>query len=308
MKKNIKTLLSAAVFTTVISAPVHSAEILFGIINGSYNSYGVELSGYLSSAGHNVDTFYLGTTAASGINYSSYDQVWVYDLSTGSDNTSTLTSNYSAIANWFDSASHDLIVDGRILSSSTYASSYSGGSYPAWIQNYASALDARSGGLVLGTDHNVFTSGINSVNSLINIDPFTGNFQQEPYQAIVDQASPLFSAGGTHDCVERGGITFEASSRCIWDHSSTSFVPTGQQTNTDIFLTPVAYHGAISSGNFDNAYAQAAVATTMGSITFGTCGGPNQDPCSSDIPVPSPLALLGLGLAAIGLTRKKKPS
>ncbi|HEX2198375.1 MAG TPA: hypothetical protein VHG88_07125, partial [Burkholderiales bacterium] len=54
-------------------------------------------------------------------------------------------------------------------------------------------LAAAGGGLVLGTDHNVFATGINSLNSLIGVGAFSGIWFEPPYKAVVDPASPLMS-------------------------------------------------------------------------------------------------------------------
>ena len=149
---------------------------------------------------------------------------------------------------------------------------------------------------MLGTDHSAFQAGINEINKLIDINLFSGFFGTYPTsQAVVDTESPLFVAG-LDPC------RADATTYCINDNSTTGFVATGLQANGQT-LTPVAYHGS----NID-AWEYAAVSSTMGSITFGTCGGIGQPPCDVDTSVPEPasLALHGLGLAGIGFSRRKK--
>ncbi len=163
----------------------------------------------------------------------------------------------------------------------------------SWIQNYATQLGLRGGGLVLGTDHNAFQSGINEINAGININPFSGFFGSYPTsQAVVDSASPLFISG--LDTCRADGTT-----KCINDNSTTGFVATGLQGNGQM-LTPVAYHGS----NI-NAWNYAAVSSTMGSITFGTCGGPGQPACVTPVPAPGVLALFTLGLVGLGFCKRK---
>ncbi|MCP3873039.1 MAG: PEP-CTERM sorting domain-containing protein [Desulfobacteraceae bacterium] len=143
-----------------------------------------------------------------------------------------------------------------------------------WIQNYATQLEARGGGLVLGTDHNAFQSGINRINELINISLFHGNYYTAPLVATVDPLSPLYVSGFP----------------VINDNSSTGFVATGIQANGQT-LTPVAYHGETST-----AWDWAAVSSTMGSATFGT-----------EVPEPATMMLFGLGLLGVaGIGRRKK--
>lgn len=215
--------------------------------------------------------------------YASFDQVWVYDLVTGLNNSANQTANYANIAAWYNArAVKNLIVDGRIISSAPFWTSAGGfAAENAWIQNYASVLDGAGGGMVLGTDHDAFQDGINSINAAIGIGAFSGFFGNFPTsQAVVDTLSPLYVPIDT--C--RANPTLA----CINDNSTTGFVPTGLQTSGQ-FLTPVAYHGTTST-----AFNNAAVAATFGSVTF---------PASA--PATSALVLGALGVMSL-LARRRK--
>lgn len=273
----------------MIAAPVSAATILFAQVDttGPYVPNGNSLAGHLTAGGHTVTTRFLNGAVYN--DYANFDQVWVYDLFGGSNNNANQLANYANIAAWYNGrapSDQNLIADGRIISSSSAPWTPE----PGWIQGYAHSLDLRGGGLVLGTDHDFYVAGINTINAAIGINPFFGNVPVS--EALVDQLSPLFvenGGAGTHPCA--GGL-------CVYDNSSPSFAPTGLQPNGTV-LTPVAYHGTVA-----NAFANAAISSTMGSITFGTCGGVDQPPCV--VPEPTTLTLFGLALLGFGVTRRRK--
>jgi hypothetical protein len=289
-----------------VVAPVNAVEVLFAFVqdDDSWVADGVELAGFIDALpGVNVTQRVLDNAVYA--DYNTFDQIWVYDLERGANNNANQAANYTGIATWYnDRAAEDqnLIVDGRIVSSASFWTTANGmSSEEEWIQNYAIQLDSLGGGLVLGTDHadvgqpsGQFVDGINEINAQILIDPFSSFFGSFPTsQALVDVNSPLFIAG-------LDACRVSPTDPCINDNSTTSFAPAGLQPNGTT-LTPVAYHGTVSSA-FDNA----AVASTMGSITFGTCGGPDQPPCkSTSVPEPTTLLLLSLGLAGLGFARRR---
>lgn len=294
MKSTLRTLaLSASLFIAPLSA--HAAEIMFAFVNDYiYAAEGHELAGWLGSGGHNVTVRHLNE--ATYTDYASFDQIFVYDLSAITDVNAHQTANYAGIASWYNGLSdQNLILDGRIISSASrwtnLSNGHGSGGEPEWIRNYRDQLDVRGGGLVLGTDHaTAFTRGINEINAQIGVGAFTGFYHQAPYEAFVDSKSPLFVP-------QLENCSLDATQKCINDNSSTSFVATGLQANGQT-LTPVAYHGGIA-GAFD----QAAVSTTMGSITFGTCGGAGQPACT--VSAPGSLTLFGLGLLGLAIARRR---
>jgi hypothetical protein len=277
---------------------VNAANILFAHVDdyGNYVDDGDRIAGFLANAGHSVTTRHLD--AAAYTDYATFDQIFVYDLYFETDKNANQIANYTGIANWYNGLTdQNLILDGRILSSDvTYTNANSMPSEEAWIQNYATQLDLRGGGLMLGTDHDPFHSGINEINALIDVDLFDGNFGSYPTsQAVVDSNSPLFLAG-------LAVCRADLSTNCINDNSTTGFVATGLQANGQT-LTPVAYHG-----DQLNAWDFAAVSSTMGSITFGTCGEPGQPPCvPSAVPVPAAIWLFGSALIGLfGFNKRRK--
>ena len=298
MKNSKKyTQLFVAVVFFGISAIAGAANILFAHVDdtGTYVDDGNRIRDMLTAPalGHTVTTRFLD--AAVYNDFDTFDQIFVYDLYTGLDNEANQLANYQGIADWYNGLTdQNLILDGRIISSTT---PWVNPPETAWIQNYATQLDSRGGGLVLGTDHanpgqttGAFVDGINTINTLIGVDPFYSFFAGP--QALVDPLSPFF-LNTLANC------SASPTENCINDNSTTGFAPAGLQANGQ-FLTPVAYHGTTSQ-----AFDQAAVSSTIGSPTFQTCDDGSPPPCAGEVPEPSILFLFVAGLLGLDFSRRR---
>ncbi|MCE5324772.1 right-handed parallel beta-helix repeat-containing protein [bacterium] len=205
-------------------------RVLFINVSGSYNSDGESIFTTLQNAGANAFYVLLDTEgkAASQISSIDFDQIWVYDLSTGND---AYTSDWQAIADWYtDHTECAIICDARMLSS------YWNGQWQdegqKLTENYYENIKDNGGGLVLGTGHSEYQTGINSINDLIGLEQFMGDFDLS--MIPIDTISPLMTTPndmGTE----------------LYDDSSSGQAPFGLQTNGRILYT-VAWH----SGSTDN--------------------------------------------------------
>lgn len=292
MRKSALTSSLIVTLLTALAQPAHSANILFTFVqdDGRYFNDGRAIASYLDlHPDFNVTQRILDDAVYD--DYDSFDQIWVYDLDVGSNDSAVQMANYAAIANWFNSRAEDeqnLIADGRILSSTESRTTVS--EIP-WLQNYAVQLQAVGGGLVLGTDHadegqssGVFVDGINHINSLMGLNPFRDKYLGS--EAVVDPESPLFLSN-------LASCTAAPDLSCIRSVTSTSFAPAGEQPS-GLYLSPVAFHGTTST-----AHENAAVSTTFVSSTFAVD--------SPHAKTPEPSALLGLfGIFSAGWLLKKR--
>ncbi|MCA9309584.1 MAG: hypothetical protein KDA21_00125, partial [Phycisphaerales bacterium] len=211
-------------------------RVLMVNINGSYNGDAVNIGNTLTNAG--ADMTYLNLTsngqvaAALAAADPPYDQVWVFDLSTGADG---YPSDFNAIAAWFDAANQEIICDGRMISS--YWSGRWTGEGQQLTENYYENLRLRGGGVVIGTDHNSFhNAGANHLCTALGLNPFVGNFSLTFIP--IDEGSPIMSVPNAVGSDAGGG------ERQLYDDSSPGQAPFGVQPNGRI-LYSVAWH----SGN-----------------------------------------------------------
>lgn len=194
---------------------------------------------------------------------SSFNQIWVTDLSSDLDNSANHLAVFNKVAAWYndkkdtESRPPALILDGRMLSSlwSRPASNNVGcGNWATNVgrpnrnlmENYFFNIHSKGGGLLLATDHHSsggphacggsFVHGINTICSGIDISQFTGCYAAAPYAVTVDTSNQLMNSPNV------AGHSPCNGNRYLWDDSSTSVPATGLQNN-GIFLYSIAWHG-----------------------------------------------------------------
>lgn len=212
-----------------VSLDVVEQSVLFVNVNGSYNADGWHFYQTLLQSGAHAQWANLASAGqvSAVLQTTNFDQIWVYDLSSASDN---YPADWQAIGDWFNAdPSRAIIADGRIISS------YWNGRYTTegarLTENYYENMKLAGGGLLLGTDHNAYHTGINSINDRIGIDRFSGNFSLATIP--VDTGNPLMNMPN-----DLGGQLF--------DDSTPGQTPYGLQPNGRI-LYSVAWH----SGNIN---------------------------------------------------------
>jgi hypothetical protein len=164
-------------------ASAAAKKVLFVSISGGYNGDGVnmynELNTYATAYHNNtpglVEYVLLDVNGevAALLSQNTYEQIWVYDLSTDADAYPT---DYAAIDAWYDAAPlKEVICDGRFLSSFWRGRNTTEGRL--LTANYYKNLVLRGGGIVLATDHNAFANaGMNILANTLGFGNFTGNF------------------------------------------------------------------------------------------------------------------------------------
>ncbi|MBM3881941.1 MAG: DUF11 domain-containing protein, partial [Verrucomicrobia bacterium] len=212
--------------TVVVRVKLPDQEVLFVNVHGSsYNADALSFFTTLEWAGARATYVNLDANgkAAAILAGQAFDQVWVFDLSSGTDN---YPADWQAIADWYQARlSRAVICDGRSISSYWRGRHETEGR--RLTENYYENLKRAGGGLMLGTDHNDFQTGINAINDRIGLERFSGNFSLT--RIPVDTNSPL--------------MTFPNDlGPDLFNDSSPGQTPFGLQPNGLILYT-VAWHG-----------------------------------------------------------------
>lgn len=223
----LATLLGA--FLMLLTTPLpqiraeHFSVLLVNIHSGDYDAEGENIHESMIDSGISARFVNLDTDGQvkAVLDEHTFDQIWVFDLSVDQNSYPT---DWAAVSAWFlTNPSRGIICDARMISS--YWSGLEASS-KLLTQNYFANLEAAGGGLVLGTDHDSFQGGINEINTLIGLQPFSGSFALDLIP--VDVAHPLMT-------------TPNILGTSLPDDSTPGQVPFGLQPNGRILYT-VAWH------------------------------------------------------------------
>ena len=269
--KKVMVLVGAFAFTSsTYSGTILLTQFDFAI-NGGVNVY-EQMQTNLEADGHTVNIIdaKVSGNVASALGSTAYDQVMLFDLTSSAYLSAA---DIGALSSFWD-PSMGLVVDTR-----AYGYHFQGNdpSEVALIQNVAEALDLSGGGIWFGTDHDPsWTHNANPVLSAIGINPATGSFG-----APVNVADPTsFLLGGVIPTDLWGGGQTVAEA------------PIGIQPNgLEMFM------------HFGHARSDGSILPYI-SASFDLAG-PDPDP-DTEVPEPGSLALIGLGLTGLGLSRRKK--
>jgi hypothetical protein len=176
--------------TQTTASRAAAKKVLFVTIAGGYDNDGINMFNEVSTVAGPGQATHATLTGNGGqvvaaLAADTYEQIWVYDLSTGTDN---YPNDYDAIRDWYNGGNfpREIICDARWLSS--FWSGRFSGEGRELTENYFTAFDdAVGGGLLLATDHNVFSArGVNDINTRIGLNAFTGNFAVQPFPLDTD--------------------------------------------------------------------------------------------------------------------------
>lgn len=201
----------------------HFSVLLVNVHSGDYDAESTNILTSLVDSGITARFVNLDTDGQvkTVLDQHTFDQIWVFDLSVDENPYPT---DWAAVSSWFlTNPARGIICDARMISS--YWTGLEA-SAKLLTQNYFANLQTAGGGLVLGTDHDGFQQGINEINALIGLQPFSGAFTLDVLP--VDVGHQLMT-------------TPNVLGASLPDDSTPGQVPFGLQPNGRILYT-VAWH------------------------------------------------------------------
>ncbi|MCP5525484.1 MAG: putative Ig domain-containing protein [Verrucomicrobiales bacterium] len=167
----------------------HQDVLFVNVHGGGYEAYARLLFETLELAGARATWADLQAEGqvAEALAGGAFDQIWVFDLSGWED---LFSRDWQAIADWFaDRPGQGVICDARIISSYWTDRHLTHGAL--LTENYYENLKIQGGGLVLTSDDALHHRGINTLNGMIGLAPFSGDFAVD--RTPVDTTNPLMS-------------------------------------------------------------------------------------------------------------------
>ncbi|MBP0019045.1 MAG: PEP-CTERM sorting domain-containing protein [Cyanobacteria bacterium SBLK] len=181
-----------ALVAVAIATPARAASILLTQMDDDPNAY-IQMANTLRDDGHSVDIVDVttGGSLATALTSSTYDQVFLFDLSS----SLYLNANDVSVLADFWSSRQGLVIDSR---SYGYLFQRHDPSEQALLQNVASAFEQTNGGVWVGTDHApTWTNNGNAFLNAIDVNLITGLYSN-PVN-IADPTSILLSGVTTAD-------------------------------------------------------------------------------------------------------------
>eukprot|EP00949_MAST-11_sp_MAST-11-sp1_P001531 g1531.t1 len=185
-----------------------------------------------------------------------YTQIWLWDVSPSTEGSNANVAAFHAIADWYlkrksETGKGEIISDARILSS--VAPGPPGYIYPPHCcqiyKNYVYNLRMRGGGLVLGTDDDLFQDGINIACERLGIQKYSGKIESINRMSVDDE-SPIFSKPA--DCAQRAEpseyarINGKVYTKVVPDYTTTGISQANNQPNGMFFFAIGFHKGDIS--------------------------------------------------------------
>ncbi len=177
----------AILLPLVFSTNIYASSILISTYDYHTASNYASLQTALESAGHSVE-FVNGTATdsiANALGSASYDQVFIFDVST----TNYMSSNDLSALSAFHDAASSMVLDTQSYNYTSWNTNDANGIN--FLTNVANEFSNYGGGIYLGSDHVTWAENTNAVLGAFGMDLVTGTINSEI--TTYDSSSPLFA-------------------------------------------------------------------------------------------------------------------